>query len=117
MANPKASLPVWLRRLSQTVFLLLFFYLFLATVYRPENEAGGLLTLFFNLDPLVMITVWLGGHAVASGLLLSFITLAVTLVFGRWFCGWICPFGTLNHIFARMKRGKKSELVIKNDYF
>jgi polyferredoxin len=26
--------------------------------------------------------------------------LALTLVFGRVFCGWICPFGTLHHFFA-----------------
>jgi polyferredoxin len=25
---------------------------------------------------------------------------ALTLVFGRVFCGWICPFGTLHHFFA-----------------
>jgi polyferredoxin len=25
---------------------------------------------------------------------------ALTLLFGRVFCGWICPFGTLHHLFA-----------------
>jgi len=116
MANQKASVPVWLRRISQIFFLLLFFYLFLATTYRPENEAGDLLTLFFDLDPLVMITVWLGGHAAASALFLSFITLAVTLIFGRWFCGWVCPFGTLHHLFARIKKGKKNDMIQAGRY-
>src|SRR5262249_24378642 len=26
--------------------------------------------------------------------------LGLTLVFGRVFCGWICPFGTLHHFFG-----------------
>jgi polyferredoxin len=116
MDKSKTSAAVWLRRLSQTLFLLLFLYLFLATTYRPGNEADGMLTLFFDLDPLVMVTVWLGGHAVASALFLSFITLAATLVFGRWFCGWVCPFGTLHQFFSRMKKGKKKALIQAGRY-
>ena len=30
----------------------------------------------------------------------SLVVLALTLVFGRVFCGWICPFGTLHHFFG-----------------
>src|SRR4051812_37993350 len=39
-------------------------------------------------------------HTVYRGLLWSVGLLAVTLVFGRVFCGWICPFGTLHHFTA-----------------
>jgi MauM/NapG family ferredoxin protein len=118
MATTKTSLPVWLRRLSQTVFLLMFFYLFCITVYHPENATGGPVTFFFNLDPLVMITLWLGGHAVAAALLLSLITLVVTLVFGRWFCGWVCPFGALNNLFSAMagKRRRAKDRVTAGSY-
>jgi polyferredoxin len=117
MAKKKTSFPVWARRLSQTMFLLLFFCLFVATVYHPGNTTGGPVKFFFNLDPLVMITVWLGGHAVASALLLSLATLAGTLVFGRWFCGWVCPFGALHTLFSGM-RGKRraKDRVISGRY-
>jgi polyferredoxin len=81
------------------MFLLLFLYLFLLNAYHPGNETYGPVKLFFDFDPLVLFTVWLGGHAVASVLLLSLITLGFTLIFGRWFCGWVCPFGTVHNMF------------------
>lgn len=105
MAKQKTSLPVWLRRLTQTVFLLLFLYLFLLTAYHPGNAAGKGLGFFFDIDPLVLLTVWLGGHAAASALLFSLITLVVTLVFGRWFCGWLCPFGALHTLLSSWRGG------------
>ena len=109
MAKSKTSTPVWLRRVSQTVFLVIFLYLFYALAYHPENRTVGPTGMFFNLDPLIMLTVWLGGHAVASALLLSLITLAVTLVFGRWFCGWVCPFGALNNLFTSWRGSKRKD--------
>src|SRR5512146_1481225 len=99
MAGTKTTWPVWLRRLSQAVFLFLFFYLFLETVYHPVNQAGRGVDLFFRLDPLVLLSTWLASHQIVSSLLLAFLTVIVTLLAGRWFCGWVCPFGTFNNIF------------------
>ena len=96
---------VWLRRAVQSVFLLLFLYLFLETVYHPINRVGGGVKLFFQLDPLVTLADWLASHALAAGMLLSLATLAVTVLFGRWFCGWICPFGTVHHLFSSLRGG------------
>jgi polyferredoxin len=110
MAKHKTSFPVLLRRLTQTLFLLLFVYLFYRTAYHPDNASGGPTAMFFNLDPLIMLTMWIGGHAVASALFLSLITLAATLVFGRWFCGWVCPFGALNNLFTSMRKGRKEKI-------
>jgi polyferredoxin len=103
---------VWLRRGTQTAFLLLFLYLFLQTVYHPINQAGGHVTLFFDLDPLVMLTVWAAAHAVVSAMLLSLVTLIVTVFFGRWFCGWVCPFGTLHNFFTAL-RGAKAKAKLE----
>jgi polyferredoxin len=53
----------------------------------------------------------LAGHAIYRGLLWSFIILIPTLFFGRFFCGWICPMGTLQHWVgswpSESKRGKQ----------
>ena len=89
---------VWLRRAVQSAFLLLFLYLFLETVYHPINRVGGGVKLFFQLDPLVMLTDWLASHALAAGMLLSVATLAVTFLFGLYLIvyGWD---------FAMMMRG------------
>lgn len=102
----RTSWVVWLRRAVQTAFLLLFFYLFLRTAYYPINRIGGPVTLFFQLDPLAMLTTWLASHAVAAGMLLSLVTLGVTVLGGRWFCGWICPFGALHNLFTSLRGGR-----------
>jgi hypothetical protein len=52
-----------------------------------------------------MLTDWLASHALAAGMLLSVATLAVTFLFGRWFCGWICPFGTVHQLFSSLRGG------------
>ena len=116
MAKKKSSLPVVLRRLVQTVFLLLFLFLFLETAFHPTNKVGGYLTFFFDLDPLALIVVWLGGHAAATAMLFSLITLAFTFVFGRWFCGWICPFGAIHNLFSSWRGGSRKQKVETGAY-
>ena len=49
----------------------------------------------------------LSTHTVYRGLLWSVGLLALTLVFGRVFCGWICPFGTLHHFFGWLLPSRK----------
>ncbi len=97
---------VWARRISQTAFLLLFCWLFFQTAYHPDDHAGGGVKLFFEIDPLAMLATLLSAHAVAAGMLLSLATLALTILFGRWFCGWICPLGTLHHACSSMRGGR-----------
>jgi polyferredoxin len=116
MGQSKRSTPVWLRRVSQGVFLAIFLYLFYALAYHPENTTAGPTGMFFNLDPLIMLSVWLGGHGVASALLLSLITLVVTLVFGRWFCGWVCPFGALNNLFTSWRGTNRKDRIRSASY-
>ena len=109
--NTKTHPVVWFRRSTQTGFLLFFLYLFLQTAYRPINQIGGPVTFFFDLDPLVLVTVWLAAHAIAATLLLSLITLTATFIFGRWFCGWVCPFGTLHHLLSSRRSGRLKERI------
>ncbi len=42
--------------------------------------------------------------------------IALTLVFGRFFCGWVCPLGTLNHFIAYFK-GRKTAARIKSNRY
>ena len=116
MAKAKTSWQVWLRRVSQTAFLFLFFYLFLQTVYLPVNQTGRGVGLFFQFDPLVLLTSWLASHQVESALLLSLVTLAVTLLAGRWFCGWICPFGALHNLVTTFRSGTAKQKIASSAY-
>jgi polyferredoxin len=63
--------------------------------------------LFFELDPLVALSNALATHALYRGLLWSLLILLPVMFFGRFFCGWICPMGTLHHFFGSLKSEKK----------
>jgi polyferredoxin len=106
-----------LRRTSQIFFLLLFLLLLVFTALRAmpgttsDIHLRGPVRLFFEWDPLVALTNALAGHALYRGLLWSLIILVPTLFLGRFFCGWICPMGTLQHFVggrpSEAKRGKR----------
>ncbi len=94
---------IWLRRLVQTLALCLF--LVLLTANRPADILAptGPVGLFFDLNPLVLINSWLATHTLAGLSLLALITVLITFVFGRVFCGWFCPLGTLNNLIGSLR--------------
>jgi len=107
-----------LRRVSQIFFLALFFFLLLRTQFRGTvGSAGGDVRMqwpvgfFFKLDPLVALSNALATHALYRGLLWSLLILLPVMFLGRFFCGWICPMGTLHHLIGSVKseakRGKQ----------
>jgi polyferredoxin len=107
-----SRLPLW-RRISQVFFLLLFFALLAFTSLRPAPGTTGDLhmrapvRLFFEWDPLVAVSNALASHALYRGLLWSLVILLPTLVLGRFFCGWICPMGTLQHFVGNLRSEAK----------
>lgn len=107
---------VWLRRSVQAIFLLLFFVFFLQTTYYPIDRVGGPVTFFFELDPLVLIVTWLAAEVFPKALLLSLVVLVVTLLLGRWFCGWVCPFGVFHNIFTSLRGGSAKLKLQKGGY-
>lgn len=102
------------RRLSQAVFLLAFLFLFIQTETKGNDELGYPVRLFLDFDPLVMTTTLLSAHAVTKAFLLSLVVVAATVVFGRVFCGWVCPLGTLNNMAGSLR--KKNGLPKKRNW-
>lgn len=95
-----------LRRISQGLFLLAFIFLFLQTESKGRDELGYPVKIFLDFDPLVFITTLFSSHTVAKAFYFSIITIIVTVILGRVFCGWICPLGTLNNITGYFKKSK-----------
>lgn len=84
---------LWVRRVVQVIFFLLFLYLLLLTVQGVTRRMP--FDLFFHLDPLVGISSIISSRTWIAPMLLGVITLVMALVFGRAWCGWICPLGTI----------------------
>jgi polyferredoxin len=112
----RTSWVVWLRRISQSAFFVLFVWLFLETAFHPINRVGGPVKLFFELDQLVALTVWLTRHAISAAFTLALAVVVITLLFGRWFCGWLCPFGALHSFFSMLRGGKAKARIAVGGY-
>ncbi len=81
-----------LRRGFQLGFLLFFGVLIALTTYPLRSWLP--VEFFLRMDPLLFITASLASRTLAAGLGSALAVLALTALFGRFFCGWICPLGT-----------------------
>lgn len=82
-------------RVSQLLFLAVFLYLFITTEYRGKDEISVAVNSFFRADPLVAISYLLSQKGFTLLLLPGLLTAVFSVFLGRFFCGWICPLGTL----------------------
>ncbi len=94
------------RVVSQIFFFALFLYLLLQTHFSGKDYIGPVEG-FFHFDPLLGLTTLIASRAFLKTFLWALITIAVTILFGRFVCGWICPFGAVlqffSYLFKKMK--------------
>lgn len=104
------------RRFSQALFLLLFLFLFLRTESTGDDSTGYPVKIFLDFDPLLALTTFLVSWEAPAAFLLSISVVILTLLTGRTFCGWICPFGTIHHMISSIKgREAKGDKIKKVD--
>ncbi len=92
------------RRISQGLFLALFLFLFIQTESKGTDELGWPVKLFLDFDPLIFLTTALASHTVEGLFWLSLILVGLTVLLGRFFCGWVCPLGTLNNLAGSLRK-------------
>jgi polyferredoxin len=98
-----------LRIASQTLFLIAFLYLLTRTQYAGVDEIRMPVKVLLEVDPLEFLSTLLSRGIVPGLLWLALITIALSFLFGRFFCGWVCPMGTLIQLAEKLPvRRRKS---------
>lgn len=95
----------------QVISLSFFIFLFTYLIYPLEWQAS-ILKWFSRLDPWVLISHLRWQHTVPIWTWLPVTVMIVTLLFGRVFCGWLCPFGAFMTLVDAIGR-----VVFKNKSF
>jgi polyferredoxin len=95
------------RKVVQYVSLIIFLSLFLLS--KQGGLQADLVNIPMRLDPLLMLTNLLSSRIFLLSSSLALLVVLITVVFGRAWCGWLCPLGTTLDIFSLKRwRGKRS---------
>ncbi len=94
------------RQAVQATALLAFLALFVAA--RRGGWPAELVNAPIRLDPLGMLAGIIASRALLVGSALALFIVLLTLVFGRAWCGWLCPLGTVLDVFAPRHRNLPS---------
>ncbi len=88
------------RILVQILVMGLFLTFVFVTTFTYLDAAPALkfwVSKFLDIDPLVALATVLSTHTLYKGLAWSLVLLIPTLLLGRFFCNWLCPYGIIHH--------------------
>jgi len=111
---------VTVRRISQIFFFCLFIWFCIVSAFGTEwwQLRGWPVNLILQLDPLVAIGTLLTTHTIYKGLIWAVLIVVLTILFGRVFCGWICPFGASHQFVGYLgNRGRKVKYRINSNRY
>src|SRR5512136_549856 len=78
---------------SQAISLTLFTLLFALANYRLPDWLPA--DIYLRLDPLLGLSAILAGRAWVGRALWGLVLLVATILFGRFFCAYVCPLGAI----------------------
>ncbi len=103
-AENKRTKLYWIRAGVQTICLGLFVYLALAAQFKWKSPWPY--DLFLRFNPLVWLMVSTAAREAALYGSFALALVIATALFGRVFCGWVCPLGTAIDA-ANLVRGRR----------
>ena len=81
------------RQVSQIAFFIFFIVLLFVGLQR--QSVSPLADFFFRINPLSALSAMLANRAWIPRLGWALVVVGLTVLIGRVWCGWICPFGSL----------------------
>ena len=101
------------RRISQIFFFLLFLWFCIVSTLGEAwwQLRGWPVNWLLELDPLVGLGALLATGTLYAGLLWGLATIVITVVLGRFFCGWVCPFGALHQAVGWLANRRRNTLA------
>ena len=100
-----------IRRIAQVAVLALFIFLLIKTVSPVESPIRP--DFFMHLDPLAALSTALSSWSISVVALhfrAAVLVVILTILLGRFFCGWVCPMGTTLDIWDRLIRGRRKRV-------
>jgi MauM/NapG family ferredoxin protein len=85
-----------LRAFSQAAFFGVFLYLFVGAHYTGRDDISSTVEGFFHFDPLLALVTTIASRLIFIEFAWVLVTVIATVVFGRIFCGWVCPLGAVH---------------------
>ncbi len=102
---------VKIRRAYEVLFLGLFLFFLVITDLRYLK--GWPVSLFLEATPLVAVATALTTHTIYRNLVWGLFIIAVTMMLGRVWCNWMCPFGILHHFFGWIGNRRNTKQMIE----
>jgi polyferredoxin/ferredoxin len=97
------------RRICQIFFFILFIWFCVVTTLGEQwrQLRGWPVSWLLELDPLVGLSTLLTTRTLYAGLLWGLATVVLTIILGRFFCGWLCPLGSIHQFIGYLARHRK----------
>jgi polyferredoxin len=108
----------FIRFIASSLIFILFLWLVIKANYADLFESNLPVNIFLKLDPFAVYSSFIADRTFELSLfLLASVLVVLTLLFGRFFCSWICPLGYLNQLISRIRFKEKKTEFHKTQYF
>lgn len=88
-------------------YLALFTFIALFVWSRQDGGQANIINIPMRMDPLLILANLAASRTFLAGSALALIVLLLTVVFGRAWCGWLCPLGTVFDLIPLIRWRKK----------
>ncbi len=108
------------RIIVQTVIFAMFLLFVFTTTFSHLQAMPGLMWVvskFLEVDPLIAVATAISTHTLYKGLIWSLVILVPTILLGRIFCNWVCPYGILHHFVGWLFNSRDTKQRIESNRY